>query len=499
MTSPVAMVSLLLAGTSVLLRQVAGDPLQKEHQQFAMALADDEAVCSLQDELVDVTPTGGVISHSSQMVFQEMDMTNLLQASVQSSEGERAALTTKATQASSALLVPTASDTISQSYWSEAEKILQRASMTTPKPLAASLNAPATTPKPMGWQEVMNEGSQPVDTKLGAAILNRLSLPVTQTPPPTQDATDSQFVAQCPMVLIQNDLQIRAPSCNHTHGRWIDPSPLNVRTVVRWDPLQAGGLYFGVDSKISGLGKVGFATVRQELTLKTYQFSMKNCVGVDRWEIEELVYKIKDMGRVSSTLDLHDVNMNGVAYFFRYVVRRAGGPIVAESTMYRMGTNQVNFTEYRNGLSTRKILAISTKAGKWVKNGWSKCMGPTSPRGWNINFPVDPKTTNAQHASMGTVQDLRFAIAGAITLMAHRDEARGDDGINTEGSGGQMTIVVGGCVLFCLIVVLLTNCCMVIKGSGLRDKLKKILFDADGTLLPKRPHQSRAPSLHPTY
>jgi len=282
---------------------------------------------------------------------------------------------------------------------------------------------------------------------------------------------------------------------------------LNVRDVLRWELLGNGKIRFGVDSAMSGLGAALFAEINQDMTLNSYKFSMKNCLGIDRWHIEEMVYKVDNMGQVSSTMEAHDINNNRVAYFFRYAIKRSDGVLVATSTLYRMGAKQVNFTEYKNGMDTGKVLAIATKRGQWENKGWHECMSPTSPRAWDLYFPVDRVlpgfkangTSGPSQASMATVQDIRVALTGAITLMAHRDEVRGKDGISTEGSNRQMTMFAGGIALIVLTCLLAVNFCMVFKASGLRDKLKKTLFDSEGAFLPKTPSQQRAPVFNPTY
>jgi len=476
-------------------------------------LLQDEPTCFLQEDL-------------ETRVNRERELTSLLQAQLENYEGERAAKSVRfflgkgkgeagqtpaPTPAAAAPATPQESDNIPPSYWTDAKTVLNRAGYSTPIPAAASINAPPKPPTPLPWQNVLEEPAQPLDTKVGAEVMNALSGKPTQTPPPTQDATDMEFVAQCPMVLFNRDISIRAPSCNLTRGQWIDTSPLNTRTVLRWSPLPASGLRFGVDSALSGKGAALFADITQELTLNTYRFVLKNCLGVDRWHIEEYVYKVDSMGKVSSTMELHDVNLNSVAYFYRYLIKKPDGVVVAESTLYRMDTKEVNFTAYSDGVNTGTLLATAKKLGSWEKDGWKECMAPTSPRGWDIHFPVNelvkgfkagaqPNTTKpATQATQATVQDIRVALAGAITLMGHRDENRGTNGINTEGRNEQLTMFAGGITLGVMLLLLLCNFCLVFKGSGLKDKLKKTLFDSEGAFLPKRPHSTRAAPLHPTY
>lgn len=317
----------------------------------------------------------------------------------------------------------------------------------------------------------------------------------TPTPPPTQDTISSQFIAQCPLVLFNRDLSVRGQTCGAKVGRWVDPTPANPnRTVLEWKPAAAGGLTFGVNSALTGPGSALYADITQQVTLTGYHFVMKNCLGVDRWHLEENVYKVDSMGRVSSTLELHDISMNSEAFFLKYIIRSPTGAVAAESGLMRVGENHVNFTAFKDGLDTKKVLAVAQKQGQWEKKGWTACMSPKSPRGWTITFPSE-----AKHPEPATVQDIRVAIAGSVTLMGYRDEFRGSNGLDNQGEEREIILFIGAAALICVGCILMTNCCMVFRSSGIKDKIKKTLFDSEGALLPKRPYDHRAPPLHPCY
>lgn len=442
---------------------------------------------------------------------RERELTNLLQARLRSSQGERSADTPplsllgkgSSRQQESEIVtsttlqtlnVPATVDVITPKYWNSAEKILKSSGMSTPIPSAAYVNAPPPPPKPTKWQDILQEAQQPLSTKLGSAIMIGVTPAVTPTPPPMEAAVAQQFVAQCPMVLFEKDLSIRAPSCNDTLGRWIDPSPLNSRVVLRWKNLPPAGLFLGVDSALSGPGSAYFAAITQVMTLTGYKFVMKNCLGIERWHIEENVYKVDSMGKVSSTMELHAVTMNSAAYFIKYLVKSPEGVVVAESNLFRTLTNQFNFTTVEDGQSTGHVIAVVTKQGIWFDKGWEQCMAPTSPRGWSIFFPepVGAALTTA------TVQDIRVAIAGSVNLMAYRNEERAADGINSQGAISELYTFIGGVALACIGFIMLANFFMVWRNSGLKDKIKKVLFDTQG-LMPKRPYQQREAPLHPSY
>jgi hypothetical protein len=445
------------------------------------------------------------------LATRERELTSFLQAHLETHQGEPdvgsshsflsktvaedSAHAVATTTTAQALDIPANLDAIPPVFWTDAAKMINAAGLSTPIPEAASINAPPKLAPPTPWQAVMQEGAQPIDTRLGSAVMYKLSGTPPPTPPPNQGAVGQQFVAQCPMMLFEKNLSIRHASCGQKLGQWIDPNPLNPRTVLRWHPLPAGGIYFGVDSRMTGNGSAFFADIKQQLTLWGYHFVLRNCLGTERWRVEENVYKVDSMGKTSSTLELHDITSNSEAFFLKYLIKAPTGVIVAESNLFRMLTNQVNFTEYKNGINTGKLLAVATRQGQWTQTGWEACMSPTSPRGWDMYFPDDTKG----HETVATVQDIRVAFSAAITLMANRDERRGKDGLNTQGSTRMEFIFMGGFALICVLGVICVNFCMVFKASGLKEKLKRTLFESEGALLPSHPTQHRAAPLHATY
>mmetsp|Transcript_53977 Transcript_53977/g.84007 ORF Transcript_53977/g.84007 Transcript_53977/m.84007 type:complete len:486 (-) Transcript_53977:41-1498(-) len=406
--------------------------------------------------------------------------------------GEAAATTT-----AQALLVPASNDTLPLSYWTNANKILAAAGASTPQPPANVINpnAPATPPPPLPWQTVMDDPSQPVDTKLGGAIMYSLSSKPTGTPPPTQARVDAQFIAQCPMVLFESNLTITAAHCNETMGQWIDPNPLNTRTVLRWEPADLSGITFGVDSALTGPGSALFALIKQLVTWTGYRFSLANCLGIERWEIQEEVFKIDSMGNVDSTNEVSDIASNGNQYFLKYHIYSPVGALAATSNLFRVGANQVNFTRVVNGYSDGVLIAVAKRIGNWDGKGWLECTAANSPRAWGLTFPDN----SATHPTVATVQDIRVALATAVTLMAYRDENRAKDGLNRQGASREWLVFYSGIGLFCIAGLFCTNCCLVILSSGIKDKLKKTLYDTEKAVLPKRPLQHHAPPLHSTW
>lgn len=459
-----------------------------------------QAAPSSQD--VEIDGMGYVAHHSEDnLKDREKELNSLLQAGQRTISNVHMFLGKQ--PGASPYIVPQAQDIISPDYWKAAQGILGVAGMSTPLPSGASINAPPLPPTPKPWHQVMQDASQPLDTKIGGAIMDKVTGPVTPTPPPSQAVTDVQFIAQCPMILFSNDLSIRAPSCGLERGQWVDPSIWNPRTVLRWQGMPASGVRFGVDSALSGNGAALFAEFEQALTLNSYKFILRNCLGVGRYHVEEMVYKVDSIGKVTSTMELHDVNFNSVAYFFKYVIKKPTGVVVAESTLYRETSRQLNFTEVNiDGINTGKVLAMVTREGDWKTKGWRECMSANSPRGWLIQFPLEPPSAGMSLQmnvpAVATVQDLRVAMAATVTLLGHRDENR-SNGLNLSGSEQQMAMFAGAVMLTVLACLLLVNCSMVFKSAGLKDKMKRVLFDVEQAALPKGAMTTRTPVFHPAY
>lgn len=431
------------------------------------------------------------------LAARERDLTSMLQARLESDRaagrvhfflGKKAVPTTPENE-----LVP--SDNIPNGYFKAAEKALEKAGQSTPLPSAAYINAQPPKPRPTSWESVMQDAAQPLDTKIGGSLMYSMTGGVTPTPPPTQNAIGQEFVAQCPMLLIGQDLSIRAPSCKLQEGRWVDPSPLNPdRSILRWRPDgNANNLYFGVDSALSGPGSALFAKISEQMTLTGYHFAMTNCMGIERWKLEENVYKIDSMGHVTSTVELHDVTMNSKAYFLKYIIRSPTGATTAESSLFRMDQNQVNFTVFDHGGGNGKLLAVATRQGQWTKSGWSECMSASSPRGWSIYFPPDGPLEPS------TVQDIRVAITGTMTLMAYRDQFRNAEGLDTEADQYETFVLMITLAAVFFMAILFVNFCIVFRASGIKDKLKRVLSDTQGAFLPKMPMMHHTPPFHPSY
>jgi hypothetical protein len=393
------------------------------------------------------------------------------------------------------------SDAITMAEWTHYKSVLLKAGASTPQPSlrnALNPNLPATPPPPPPWKTVMGDASQPLATQLGAAVMYGLSGKPTGTPPPSQAQTNAQFVAQCPMVLFHNNVSIRHSSCNDTQGTWVDISNPDPRSALRWRPIGAGGLFFGVDSAISGKGTVEFAKITQKITLTGFYFSLENCLGIERWTIQEEVYKVDKMGKVQTTSDdRNDPLYDAAGYFIRYNIYGPNGGLRARSTLFRTGANQVNFTSTTSKDPTKgeQVLGVANRRGTWKGEGWTACMSKTSPRAWDLNFP----NNTAGQETVATVQDIRIAIAGAITLMAYRDEHRGKDGLNLTGQGHQWAWMSAAVLLFCIAGITICNGALIFVQSGVKEKLRKTFWDTEHAFFPKRPLSHHTPPMHPSW
>mmetsp|Transcript_138619 Transcript_138619/g.431163 ORF Transcript_138619/g.431163 Transcript_138619/m.431163 type:complete len:515 (+) Transcript_138619:65-1609(+) len=476
----------------------------------------------------------GTLADEVRSGWEEGTELGLFRPSLRGSSGARTLLSQSGelvNRGPASLLVPLPNDTISENYWATVNRLITQAGQQTPAP--ASLNDPAATPTPEPWKRIMGASSNvnvldakqaqnvltdweyatpqpwsqtlqlddkakkkmsvlPYDMQIGAEIMYSLSTKTSATPPPTQEFVDETFMSQCPMVMFTDSLRIKPPRCNNNFGSWTDPK--SDRTILRWNENNKGGIYFGVDSKVSGEGSVNFAEVREMFSLNLYQFSLLNCMDVTRYTIEEKIIKVNHMApKARSTVREHDISKSREAYFYKYLLRGTNGSTVAETNLYRMDQSEVNFTMYNGEMANGVTFAVAKRQGYWKRDAWRECRHPQ--RAWDIEFPM----AQDNFATVATVQDLRVAAAAAVTLMAYRDEHVSADGFQHTGQG-HMWLTLVKTVFFILIALMIACICWIaIIQQNLDKRLQWICFRLETVLLPKRPVHQRSPVLHPAY
>uniref|UniRef100_A0A7S2MUE1 Uncharacterized protein n=1 Tax=Alexandrium andersonii TaxID=327968 RepID=A0A7S2MUE1_9DINO len=428
------------------------------------------------------------------------------------------------------IVVPQPNDTISEEYWAQVNRAINRAGMQTSPPPSA--NDPMSTPTPEPWKKIFQAsdsvnvlnarqadnalssweyatpqpwsetaeltdraaksvGVVPYDMQIGARIMYGLSSKNTGTPPPTQAFVDESFMAQCPMIMFTGALEIKPPRCNEIYGSWSDPA--TGRNILRWDDRK-GGLFFGVDSIVTGQGSVKFAEFKEQFSLNENHFQLLNCMEVMRYKVQEKVIKVNHMAPMaSSTIREHDISKSGQAFFYKYVISHTNGTAVGETTLFRMDQNEVNFTMYKGELSTGQVFATARRQGFWRQDQWRDCRH--KKRSWVLEFPM----ANANFATIATVQDLRVAATATITLMAYRDEQMGADGFTHVGQGHLYFTLVKAFLYVLLAGILACTFWIVIVQVKLDKRLQWICFRLETVLLPKRPVHQRNPVLHPVY
>jgi len=437
-------------------------------------------------------------------------------------------------------LAPQPNDTITADYWMMVDSAIRAAGQTTSR--QPTLNDLPATPTPLPWEQVMHASQQvevvdtpamasgmndwergtplppdaaaaqgmtqhqhtapsarsvavlPYDMFLGASIMYDISVHNTEMPPPSQNAVNEQFVAQCPMVMFSDQIHVRAPRCGGSLGEWVDPD--TERTIMRWQPNGGGGLRFGVDSVVTGNGSVAFASFKESFSLSSWFFELRNCLEVMRYNIEEQVIKVDHMAPGSHTTATdHSQRENGKAIFYKYIIRHPNGTTAAETDMFRMGQDQVNVSlPAREGERAGRQVAAATRQGRWKDSGWRECHTSTK-RGWAMGFPASARGME----TVATVQDLRVASAAVITLMAFRDEEAGVDGFQHVGQGDVYYELV--CTAFSVfgVFVLLSIVMLIIDRKGIDKKLRRHFFRLESALLPRCPTAVREPVLRPAY
>jgi hypothetical protein len=359
----------------------------------------------------------------------------------------------------------------------------------------AMLNNPTLTKSP-SWIDSStgrNVSLVPYDMQIGAQLMNDFTQPVTQSPPPSQMIVSEQFVAQCPMIMFNDALYISAPKCGSNMGMWEDPT--SGRSILRWQSMDGGGIQLGIDSVVGGNGSTLFATCQQQMSVTSTYFSLANCLGVLRYNIEETVMKVDHIGKgVTSTMQAHDISKTSEAFFYLYTIIAPNGTKVAQTSLYRMGQTNINVTLFDGDSATGALLATATKSGTWSASDWTACS--STPRTWDIAFQIDQREFN----TVATVMDLRVATAAMLTLMAFRDQSISvKTGVTRQGEKSMLehiliAVLIG---LIASLVCLLFS--VVMKRKGWDAKARRICFKFEQAALPRRPAQHRAPSFPTTY
>lgn len=434
-----------------------------------------------------------------------------------------------ASQTPAPLLVPQPNDTIPQTYWDAVDQAILLAGRSTTKP--ASYNDPGSTAPPSGWDKLLDvttdvvvldtpdaelglndwrsvkpvaEGSSPqgpsigatkasvlpYDMALGARLLSGATVKGPSAALPKQDFIDQQFVAQCPLVIVGKSLEVRAPSCGSNFGSWIDSG--TDRTVMRWQPSSSSGLGLAVDSVVSGLGSVTFGAIDELLSLgNRYTFQIKSCLGVAIYLLEESIIKVDQMAQhAESTMVQHEIGRAGVAFFYQYSVRNLNGSLVAQTNLFRMDSNQVQFSARSDGMAAGAPVAVAQRQGSWTREKWRECI--KTPRAWKLDF--------SNEAGAGaSIKDLRMVAAATMTLIALRDEQLDTDGLQTGADTNLYLSLAKSGLIIAFVIGLAVICLMVFKTQGVDQKMRRFCFRFEAVMLPKRPAITRTPPLNPTY
>jgi hypothetical protein len=421
-------------------------------------------------------------------------------------------------------------DTVTEAYWNNVDAAINSvATQTQPPP---SINDPGPTAKPEPWKQVfkasvekeVNVGQTPLDYSyvtpkpvvsdfdlythanagqvkslsvvpydmaVGAHIMYGLSEKNTQTPPPSQKDVSQAFVAQCPMLMMQDTVLVTPPKCKDPQGAWQDPT--TGRYLLHWKE-QAGSIILGADSSVGGEGSATFATITEQITMARSVFHLKNCLGIPRYTIEENVIKINSMAAGAvSTMYEHDASQSEQAIFYEYTVNHPNGTLVAKSNLYRMDSHQVNFTLVDKEGVPGEVISSATRLGHWQRKEWKTCDGDL--RGWQLEFPAE----SSLFETVATVQDLRVATTAAILLMAVRDEEVGNDGFRHHGQGQLYWTLFRTILYISAALLVLGFILMAFTKRGYEHKMKKLFFRLEAAMLPRFPVKERVPVIGATY
>lgn len=424
---------------------------------------------------------------------------------------------------------------VTAQYWQTVDHKIAVAGLVTPKP--KSVNDPKPTPKPEPYSKILgasekvvvedtpelaaegadenyelatpkpliespseNEknvrtvGVLPYQMLLGAKLLQDMSEKNTPSPLPSQAFVDETFNAQCPMIMMSNDIFV-SPPCNggDENGAWSDLS--SDRIITRWKPNGKGGLSYKVDSAVTGPGSVDFASLNEKLTMDETVFELYNCVGVLRYTVQETIVKVEHMAQnAQSTGVAHDVGQASNAIFYQYLIKHPNGSVAAQSSQYRLPETEVNFTTVIPGQLSQPLLAAAKREGHWGGSSWRECKLPQA--GWKISFPTE-KGKNL--VSIATVQDLQVAATAVLTLLAYREEQVGSDGFEHAGEMDLYLSMFKTFLWIALVIFLLSVCVLVSQKLKLETRLKKVLIRLEAIVMPKCPHNVREPPLKASW
>lgn len=424
--------------------------------------------------------------------------------------------------------------TITEYYWQKIDAAIANAGLLTPKP--RSLNDAAPTPTPEPWLKILgtsetvevldtaddaadavedynyatppppipsSEGISnkfrkmsvlPYEMALGADLMYEISEKNTPSPLPQQAIVDQTFMAQCPMLMMGDSILISPPGCaGSSLGQWLDPS--SQRTVLRWATNDQGGLDFGVDSAVSGPGSAKVAEIDQQLGFQTSNnYALYNCMGVLTYNIEETTTKVAAMSASAESTALgHDVSQTKAAVFYQYTIKLPNGTSVAQTSLFRLNHNEVNFTTLTNGIPSGSI-ASAQRMGSWSGEEWRSC-GPAI-KGWQVNFG---QTKGSDLRWVSTAQDLQVAATFIVTLMAWQEETVSPDGLEHAGQAALYKSMIKSILIVVFLLVTFAAGVTVFRSKGLDKKFKRFCFKLEAVVLPMRPHVVRAAPLKPTW
>jgi len=438
------------------------------------------------------------------------------------------------------LYEPLPNDTIGAAYWNEVDAAIQAAAATSQAPVmnsgqfsttkadwtdvftktkndfnyddltdeekAAGKDVSTVYRPPSASQQAALVGSNvnlvPYHMQLGAKMVYALSETSTNAPIPDQLTVSQQFVTECPMTFISSSIDITAPNCRAKFGQWADPT--NGKTVLRWKPDSSGqywGLYFGVDSRMHGNGSVTFANADQQFSLSGTSFELRNCKGVLRYTIEEQVTSVSHLGAgVTSSIQAHDKDNTGQAFFYQYSVRAANGSIVAVTSQYRSTQNSFTVNMIGSEVSAGAQIASATKKGTWTSQEFGSCLnkaGDPANNAWSVSFDL----TSDDVIGPTTVQDLRIATGMLVTLMTYRASETAGGGVSRTGEHKMIAGMVVSLVIVVLVVALLVFCIGALRSNKSKQvkALTACCFKVESSCLPQIPTWKRNSPYNATY
>jgi len=308
---------------------------------------------------------------------------------------------------------------------------------------------------------------QPLDTAIGDLVQKAFVEAPTVTPPPLQSALSLMFA--CPLLLLPNRFSVSAPTgCGTTpdaegvavQGNRGDWKSSDGTELLTWSEAEYSTSE--INLKYTMPNGDGFGTSVQELSLGHTRIDFIDC------GLNVLYFMTETVFKAPNQLDHKACKKYGLcdgSIFFKYEIWEQGGGMVAVSSLVPIFADEFSLSD---AATSNELVAVS-RQGAWEPR---KCSDPPIRKEWTVSTKTGTLA----------VDNKRWVLGMALTVMSMRDEERSMDGLvrmtTTEAWtwGLLALLVVGGA---CGVVVLSQ-----LFNYFLREKVTRGCMQLEDTIFP---------------